>query len=378
MAAPGPAKAEPLLGHPKYRKVADLARGTFGFVQLAEDLTTGEHLAIKARFCQDRTPEFVPRGEKITKYVEREIINHKQLKHPHVVELREVFLTAEYLAIAMEYAAGGDMYHRVVHCRGLPEGDARWYFQQLVIAIDYCHRMGVANRDIKLENTLLDDSERPLLKICDFGYSKHEKYQSAPGSRVGTPAYLAPEVILTTKGKKYDGKSADTWACGVMLFIMLASAYPFGRPEDEQLKPSAKMHVMLQRILHTDYALPSHVRASPEFRDLLGRILVADPAARISLADIQRHPWFLAELPEGCQDMNARLLEEPPEPEVQSVEETEGIVREAMTAPAAAAAEAARPTLNFDNDDTLDTFMDEQRCPGGGGSSAVFVAEDEW
>ncbi len=52
-----------------------------------------------------------------------------------------MFLTAEYLAIAMEYAAGGDMYHRVVRCRGLPEDDARWYFQQLVIAIDYCHRM---------------------------------------------------------------------------------------------------------------------------------------------------------------------------------------------------------------------------------------------
>lgn len=59
------------------------------------------------------------------------------------------------------------------------------------------------------------------------------------------------------------------------------------------------------------------MRASPECRDLLHRILVADPAVRISLADIQRHPWFLAELPEGCQDMNARLLEEPPEPEVQ-------------------------------------------------------------
>ena len=101
---------------------------------------------------------------------------------------------------------------------------------------------GVANRDIKLENTLLDGSPRPLLKICDFGYSKvplrstlllllpvafpanhlstchgkcsrhlaaalqHEKFQSAPGSRVGTPAYLAPEVIMTTKGQTYDGK----------------------------------------------------------------------------------------------------------------------------------------------------------------------------
>ena len=70
----------------------------------------------------------------------------------------------------------------------------------------YLSSQGIVNRDIKLENTLLDNSPRPLVKLCDFGYSKHEKFQSAPGSRVGTPAYLAPEVILTTKGKTYDGK----------------------------------------------------------------------------------------------------------------------------------------------------------------------------
>ena len=67
-------------------------------------------------------------------------------------------------------------------------------------------RTGVANRDIKLENTLVDGSPRPLVKLCDFGFSKDENYQSAPGSRVGTPAYLAPEVIMTTQGQTYDGK----------------------------------------------------------------------------------------------------------------------------------------------------------------------------
>ncbi len=104
----------------------------------------------------------------ISKYVEREILNHKRLIHPHIVELREVrcnccfrmhmifaegcafetrcwlyqvFLTPDYLAIAMEYADGGDMFQLVVQQRGLSESDARWYFQQLIIAIDYCHRM---------------------------------------------------------------------------------------------------------------------------------------------------------------------------------------------------------------------------------------------
>ena len=70
----------------------------------------------------------------------------------------------------------------------MPEDEARRFFQQLLIGLDYCHRMGVVNRDIKLENTLLDGSKRPLVKICDFGYSKNEK-DSLPKSKVGTPGY---------------------------------------------------------------------------------------------------------------------------------------------------------------------------------------------
>ena len=96
---------------------------------------------------------------------------------------------------------------------------------------------GVANRDIKLENTLLDGSPRPLIKICDFGYSKHEKFQSAPGSRVGTPAYLAPEVITAKDGATYDGAAADVWSCGVLLYVMVAGAYPFRRQNDDTMRP---------------------------------------------------------------------------------------------------------------------------------------------
>jgi serine/threonine-protein kinase SRK2 len=135
----------------------------------------------------------------------------------------QVFLTPTHLAIVMEYAPGGDMFEYVVRKNGLREEEARWFFQQLIVGLDYCHRQvgrqsaaaaqlaeaaparrflwggeeagllwrplrtvatdwdgawragcaqGVVNRDIKLENTLLDSSPRPLVKICDFGYSK--------------------------------------------------------------------------------------------------------------------------------------------------------------------------------------------------------------
>ena len=117
-----------------------------------------------------------------------------------------MLLTPSRLGIVMDYAGGGDLFQLVIRTRGLPEGDGRWYFQQIVCALDYCHRKGVASRDIKLENTLLDGGDPRLIKLCDFGYSKHETHQSAPGSRVGTPAYLAPEVVLTTHGGTYDGK----------------------------------------------------------------------------------------------------------------------------------------------------------------------------
>lgn len=180
-------------------QVKDLNKGTFGFVQLARVKATGELVAVKfiergdrvrrvLRPCtaagnkrsidiRTRTLRQLPtallgcRGQ-VTKYVEREILNHRLLRHPHIIKFREVFLTPQHLAIAMEYAPGGDTFEYVVKRGGLREDEARWFFQQLIVCLDYCHRLGVVNRDIKLENTLLDSSPRPLVKICDFGYSK--------------------------------------------------------------------------------------------------------------------------------------------------------------------------------------------------------------
>jgi serine/threonine-protein kinase SRK2 len=113
----------------------------------------------------------------------------------------------------------------VQHHKSLPELQARWLFQQLILALEYCHSSGVSNRDIKLENILLDKSNRgrpdwPILKICDWGYAR-AGHTSEASSKVGTLSYMAPEVLT---GDSYSTKRADIWSCGVVLYAMLVSA----------------------------------------------------------------------------------------------------------------------------------------------------------
>ncbi|KAL4425747.1 hypothetical protein ABPG75_009763 [Micractinium tetrahymenae] len=290
-----------LEGNPRYQKVQDLARGAFGFVVLALDRSTGEQVALK----------FIERGpQHINKYVEREIANHMKLRHPHIVGLREVFLTKTHLVLAMEYAAGGDLFRYAAARRGLHEDEARWFFQQLILAVDYCHRMGVTSRDIKLENTLLDGSPRPLIKLADFGFSKDANQHSAPTSRVGTPAYLAPEVVTNEPGKSYNAEKADIWSCGVLLYVMCTDRYPFRRPGDENLKPNQKLNAMLQRILKADYTFPPDKPLSKEVKDLISRILVPDPDKRPAIKEIQSHPWYLEGLNSAALSFNDTIVRE--------------------------------------------------------------------
>jgi serine/threonine-protein kinase SRK2 len=129
------------------------------------------------------------------------------------------------------FVAGGELFALIRKTRRFPENDARYFFQQLICGIEYLHGAGVNHRDIKLENTLIGGNKPgTLVKICDFGYSKRpEVEQSQCKSVVGTPAYLAPEVLAS---KPYEGAPVDVWSCGVLLYVMLVGAYPFEDPSD--------------------------------------------------------------------------------------------------------------------------------------------------
>ncbi|KAE9446876.1 hypothetical protein C3L33_21226, partial [Rhododendron williamsianum] len=204
---------------------------------------------------------------------------------------------------------------------------ARYFFQQLISGVSYCHSMQICHRDLKLENTLLDGSPAPRLKICDFGYSKSSLLHSRPKSTVGTPAYIAPEVLSR---REYDGKLADVWSCGVTLYVMLVGAYPFEDQEDPK-----NFRKTIQRIMAVNYKIPDYVHISQDCRHLLSRIFVANSARRITIKEIKSHPWFLKNLPRELTESAQAIYyrRENPSFSLQTVEDIMKIVEEARTPP---------------------------------------------
>ena len=157
-----------------------------------------------------------------------------------------------------------------------------------------------------------------FLSFCS--YSKSAVFDSQPKSTVGTPAYIAPEVLSR---KQYDGEIADVWSCGVTLYVMLVGAYPFEDPSDPR-----NFRKTIQRIMGVKYSFPSNLQLSRECHDLMARTFVANPSQRITIEDIKQHPWFLRNLPPELRDDGAAAATSLPPPP-QTVEEIKKIVEEA-------------------------------------------------
>ncbi|XP_050291228.1 serine/threonine-protein kinase SAPK2 [Quercus robur] len=331
----------------RYEILKDIGSGNFGVAKLVRDKWSGELYAVK----------YIERGPKIDEHVQREIVNHRSLKHPNIIRFKEVCLTPTHLAIVMEYAAGGELFERICNAGRFTEDEARYFFQQLISGVSYCHSMQICHRDLKLENTLLDGSSAPRLKICDFGYSKSSVLHSQPKSTVGTPAYIAPEVLSK---KEYDGKIADVWSCGVTLYVMLVGAYPFEDPEDPK-----NFRKTLQRILSVHYSIPDYVRISLECKHLLSRIFVANPEKRITIPEIKKHPWLLKNLPVEFMDENEGNWQNDKENDSsQSIEELLSIVQEARK-PAEFGGSFVGGSLELDLDDLeADCDMDDIETSG--------------
>lgn len=267
----------------RYAIVKTLGEGSFGKVKLAEHLVTKQKVALKI------ISRKMLQNNDMASRVDREIHYLKLLRHPHIIKLFEVITTPTDIIMSIEYA-GNELFDYIVKTGKMGEEEGRRFFQQIISAVEYCHRHKIVHRDLKPENLLLDDNFN--VKIADFGLSNLMTDGNFLKTSCGSPNYAAPEVI---SGKLYAGPEVDVWSCGVILYVMLCGRLPF----DDEFIPN-----LFKKINGGIYNLPSHLSSGA--RSLLQKMLVVNPINRITIEGIRDHDWFK----EGLPDYLKPFLEE--------------------------------------------------------------------
>lgn len=257
----------------KYQLCRLLGRGSFAKVYQGISLSDNSSVAIKVIEKPTITdPSMEPR-------LVREVAAMRLLNnHPNIVNLHEVMATKTKIYLVMELAQGGELFTKLARRGRMTETAARRYFQQLVSTLHFCHQNGVAHRDLKPQNLLLDEVGN--LKVSDFGLSALPEQQKNGmlHTACGTPAYTAPEVV---RRNGYDGAKADAWSCGVILFVFLAGYLPF----DDSNLPN-----MYKKIHHREYQFPDWI--SKPSRHIISRLLDPNPNTRMGMKALMGLSWF--------------------------------------------------------------------------------------
>ncbi|XP_023218838.1 serine/threonine-protein kinase BRSK2-like [Centruroides sculpturatus] len=254
-----------------YRLERTLGKGQTGLVKLGVHCITGRKVAIKIINREKLS-------ESVLQKVEREIAIMKLIEHPHVLALYDVYENKKYLYLILEHVSGGELFDYLVKKGRLTPKEARRFFRQIISALDFCHSHSICHRDLKPENLLLDDKNN--IRVADFGMASLQVEGSMLETSCGSPHYACPEVI---RGEKYDGRRADVWSCGVILYALLVGALPF---DDDNLRQ------LLEKVKRGVFHIPHFV--SPDCQNLLRGMIEVDPEKRMALADVTKHPWVMA------------------------------------------------------------------------------------
>ncbi|XP_043941445.1 5'-AMP-activated protein kinase catalytic subunit alpha-2 [Protopterus annectens] len=252
-----------------------LGVGTFGKVKIGEHQLTGHKVAVKILNRQKI------RSLDVVGKIKREIQNLKLFRHPHIIKLYQVISTPTDFFMVMEYVSGGELFDYICKHGRVEEAEARRLFQQILSAVDYCHRHMVVHRDLKPENVLLDAEMNA--KIADFGLSNMMSDGEFLRTSCGSPNYAAPEVI---SGRLYAGPEVDIWSCGVILYALLCGTLPF----DDEHVPT-----LFKKIRGGVFYIPEYLNRS--VASLLMHMLQVDPLKRATIKDIREHEWFKQDLP---------------------------------------------------------------------------------
>jgi serine/threonine protein kinase len=300
--------------HPRDRTSIDdfeiikpISRGAFGRVFLAKKRTTGDLFAIKVL----KKADMIRKNAVESILAERDILIN--VRNPFVVRFFYSFTCRDNLYLVMEYLNGGDLYSLLRNLGCLEEDIVRVYIAEVVLALEYLHSEGVVHRDLKPDNLLIAHDGH--IKLTDFGLSKvglinstddlagpavsgtslldEEESRLAASeeqlerrkkrSAVGTPDYLAPEILLGTG----HGATADWWSVGIILFELIVGIPPFNAEHPQQI---------FDNILNRKIPWP-HVpeEMSAEAHDIIDRFLTEDPHQRLGArgaAEVKQHIFF--------------------------------------------------------------------------------------
>ncbi|KAF7132189.1 hypothetical protein RHSIM_Rhsim09G0028900 [Rhododendron simsii] len=260
----------------RYRFGKELGRGEFGITYHCYDDFTGELVACK-KISKRKLKTEIDIDD-----VRREVEIMRNLpSHPNIVKYKDVYEDREAVYLVMELCQGGELFDRIVARGHYTERGAATTTKTILEVVKVCHEHGVIHRDLKPENFLYgDDSESAPLKAIDFGLSIFFE----PGQRfseiVGSPYYMAPEVL-----KRNYSHEVDVWSAGVILYILLCGVPPFWADTEEGIA---------QAIIRTkiDFERDPWPRVSKDAKELVKGMLNPNPSIRMTVEEALGHQWI--------------------------------------------------------------------------------------
>ncbi|KAL5714834.1 non-specific serine/threonine protein kinase [Ranunculus cassubicifolius] len=274
----------------------EIGKGEFGSVRTCKSRASGEDFACKT-FCKnDETTRLLLcklearyKNQKIDDilaalvYREVEILQHLS-GHPGIVTVKAVYQDEKMgsLHVVMELCSGGDLLTQMKNVGRCSESQAAAVLKQLISVVKYCHQKGVVHRDIKPENILVTKSGK--IKLTDFGLAAMFTTGQKMSSYCGSPGYMAPEILLGNYSE-----NVDIWSAGVVLFGLLLGFLPFdieGESREEVKEGYNNMNLDFKGEIWESVSEPA--------RDLIGKMLIRDVSARVTVDQVLRHPWIVS------------------------------------------------------------------------------------
>ncbi|KAI5806454.1 meiosis-specific serine/threonine-protein kinase mek1, partial [Peziza echinospora] len=266
-----------------------LGQGGYGTIHMARNLTSKELKQVACKVL--RFDSIKSRFTKQALFKEVEIL--MSLNHPNIINLMEVYSNSKRIYVFEELITGGDLWSYVQAKDRLAETDALPIMWQVVEALIYLHGEGIAHRDLKPENILLASTHpgRTRVVLADFGTARMVNGDKRMTTFVGTIEYTAPEVTMCQNSYTLSGydMAADIWSLGNILYMILRG-YPLFAPNgaaDRKKVEALAAACDLGRLNSHEWK-----GASPEVKDLLRKLIVADPKYRLAAPAVKQHRWF--------------------------------------------------------------------------------------